>query len=62
MIMDKENVMKQYVIAIYEGLLKIGQKIEYDAKIAGYIADWYQSQGYETQVFEYELWLWIPQR
>jgi len=51
----KENMMKQYVIAIYEGLLKIGQKIEYDAKIAGYIADWYQSQGYETQVFEYEV-------
>ena len=48
--------MKQYVIAVYEGLLKIGQRVESDAKIAGYIADWYKSQGYETQVqvFEYE--------
>ena len=48
--------MKQYVIAVYEGLLKIGQRVASDATIAGYIADWYKSQGYETQVqvFEYE--------
>ena len=47
--------MKQYVIAIYEGLQKLGQRIETDAKIAGYIADWYQGQGYETQVSVYEV-------
>ena len=48
--------MKQYVIAVYEGLIKIGQRVASDAKIAGYISDWYKSQGYETQVqvFEYE--------
>lgn len=47
--------MKQYVIAIYEGLIKIGQRVESDLKFAGYIADWYQGQGYETCVFEYEV-------
>jgi hypothetical protein len=47
--------MKQYVIAVYEGLLKIGQRVASDATIAGYISDWYKSQGYETQVFEYEV-------
>jgi hypothetical protein len=47
--------MKQYVIAVYEGLIKIGQKVESDLKFAQYIADWYESQGYETQVFEYEV-------
>ena len=48
--------MKQYVISVYEGLIKIGQRVESDAKIAGYISDWYKSQGYETQVqvFKYE--------
>ncbi len=46
--------MKQYVIAVYEGLIKIGQKVESDLKFAAYIADWYESQGYETQVFEFE--------
>ena len=48
--------MKQYVIAVYEGLMKIGQKVESDSKFAEYIADWYESQGYETQVqvFEYD--------
>jgi hypothetical protein len=44
--------MKQYVIAIYEGLTKIGQKIVSDQKIATYISDWYEDEGYETQVFE----------
>jgi hypothetical protein len=48
-------MMKQYVIAVYEGLIKIGQKVESDLKFAQYIADWYESQGYETQVFEYEV-------
>lgn len=47
--------MKRYVIAIYEGLTKIGQRVEFDSKFVGYIADWYESQGYETQVFEYEV-------
>lgn len=47
--------MKQYVIAIYESLIKIGQRVESDAKFAGYISDWYESQGYETFVFEYEV-------
>jgi hypothetical protein len=48
-------MMKQYVIAIYEVLIKIGQRVETDPKFAEYIADWYESQGYETQVFEYEV-------
>ena len=48
-------MMKQYVIAIYEGLIKIGQRVESDPKFVGYIADWYENQGYETQVFEYEV-------
>ena len=48
-------MMKRYVIAIYEGLTKIGQRVESDSKFVGYIADWYESQGYETQVFEYEV-------
>lgn len=49
-------MMKQYVIAVYEGLVKIGQRVAPDAIIAGYISDWYESQGFETrvQVFEYE--------
>jgi hypothetical protein len=48
-------MMKRYVIAIYEGLIKIGQRVESDSKFVDYIADWYESQGYETQVFEYEV-------
>ena len=48
-------MMKQYVIAVYEVLIKIGQRVESDPKFVGYIADWYESQGYETQVFEYEV-------
>ena len=50
-------MIKQYVIAVYEGLIKIGQRVASDAIIAGYISDWYKSQGYETQVwvFEYEV-------
>jgi hypothetical protein len=48
-------MMKRYVIAIYEGLIKIGQRVESDPKFVGDIADWYESQGYETQVFEYEV-------
>jgi hypothetical protein len=47
-------MMKQYVISIYEGLIKIGQKVESDLKFAEYIADWYESQGYETQVREFK--------
>ena len=47
--------MKRYVIAIYEGLTKIGQRVETDSKFVSYIADCYESQGYETQVFEYEV-------
>lgn len=53
--MSKGNMMKRYVIAIYEGLAKIGQRVESDSKFVSYIADWYESQGYETQVFEYEV-------
>lgn len=47
--------MKEYVISIYEGLLKIGQKVETDYKFAQYIADWYESQGYFTKINEYEI-------
>jgi hypothetical protein len=53
--MSKGYMMKRYVIAIYEGLAKIGQRVESDSKFVDYIADWYESQGYETQVFEYEV-------
>lgn len=45
--------MKQYVIAVYEGLLKIGQKVTENKTVAEYISDWYTEQGYETQVTEY---------
>lgn len=47
--------MKSYVICIYEGMQKIGQKVEADAKIASYIADWYQGLGFETKVMEYDV-------
>lgn len=47
--------MKQYVISVYEGLVKIGQKVESNKTFAGYIADWYDGQGYMTKVTEYEV-------
>jgi hypothetical protein len=47
--------MKRYVIAIYEGVLKIGQKVESESTFVYQIVDWYESQGYGTQVFEYDL-------
>jgi hypothetical protein len=49
-----ELVNKELTILLKAFL--IGQRVESDAKIAGYISDWYKSQGYETQVqvFEYE--------
>ena len=46
--------MKQYVIAIYDGLIKLGQRVESDPKFVEYITDWYESQGYETQVSEFK--------
>jgi di/tripeptidase len=47
--------MKQYVISIYEGLIKIGQKVSENKTVAKYIAEWYIDLGYEARVTEYEV-------